>query len=276
MSTEISYICPEHLSPEILLRYVYPNLDQDLYWSDCWTVDFYVMLARAGFITIVDRDHSVLIVELHKHYSVLDWSDLHVSRHVGKMVRNGRLAEDEIYLTVDKNVDAVVTGIRKAYGDKCWLIKPYADLLKSLEKFTGEGFSLVSIQLWSGKQNALLGGELGYTIGATYTSLSGFLDRDNPISNAMGTVQLVALGRLLEQCGYAFWNLGQPHMQYKTGLGAKTTPRLDFLQRFLPASGRSPSVSLSQKAGIRLLCRELLDQPAKGRQHCVKDAVKPS
>jgi Leu/Phe-tRNA-protein transferase len=261
MSTEILYLSPEHLSPEILLKYIYPNGDLDLYWSDCWTDTFYVDLARAGFITIADRDHSVLIVEMHKNYSVLDWSDLHVSRHVRKMVSTGRLVDDDIYLTVEKNVDKVVKGIVKAYGSQCWLIKPYEELLKRLETFSGKEFSFVSVQLWCGKQKALLGGELGYTIGATYTSLSGFLDRGNPISNNMGTVQLVALGRLLEQCGYAFWNLGQPHMQYKTDLGAKTTPRLAFLQRFLPAGDGSPSVPLAQKAGVRFSCQELLDRP---------------
>jgi hypothetical protein len=260
MTTHIPYLSPEHLSPEILLKYIYPNGDQDLYWSDCWTVEFYIALARAGFITIVDRYHSVLIIEMHKDYSMLDWSDLHVSRHIGKMVRNGRLADDDIYLTVEKNVDAAVNGIVNAYGDKCWLIKPYEELLKSLETFTGKGFSLVSVQLWCGRQKALLGGELGYTIGSSYTSLSGFLDRGNPISNNMGMVQLVALGRLLEQSGYAFWNLGQPQMRYKTDLGAKATPRLTFLQRFLPAGGRSPSVSLAQDAGVRFSCQELLDR----------------
>lgn len=261
MSTEILYLSPEHLTPDILLKYIYPNGDQELYWSDCWTDTFYVDLARAGFITIADRDHSVLIVEMHKNYSVLDWSDLHVSRHVGKMVRTGRLGDGEIYLTVDKNVEAVIKGIVKAYGDTCWLIKPYEEMLKSLEALTGNEFSFVSIQVRCGKQNALLGGELGYTIGATYTSLSGFLDRGNPISNNMGTVQLVAFGRLLEQCGYRFWNLGQPQMQYKTNLGAKTTPRLTFLQRFLPAGGRSPSVPLVQNAGILFSCQELLERP---------------
>jgi Leu/Phe-tRNA-protein transferase len=259
MTDTILYISPEHLSPDILLKYIYPNGDQDLYWSDCWTVEFYIALARAGFITIVDRYHSVLIIEMHKDYSMLDWSDLHVSRHIGKMVRNGGFVDNDIYLTVEKNVEAVVKGIAKAYGDKCWLIKPYEELLNRLETSIGDGFSLVSIQLWCGRQKTLLGGELGYTIGATYTSLSGFLDRGNPISNNMGTVQLVALGRLLEQCGYAFWNLGQPQMRYKTDLGAKTTPRLTFLQRFLPAGGRSPSIPLAQNAGERFSCQELLD-----------------
>jgi len=272
MTTNILYIRPEDLSPEILFTHIYPNLDQDFYWSDCWTVEFYRSLARAGFITIADRGSSVLIAEMHSHYSVLDWNDLHLTQHVRKMVRNRRLADNDICLTVEKGTRAVVKGIQKAYGAQCWLIKPYEDLLKSLETYANDGFSLVSIQLWCGRQNALLGGELGYTIGATYTSLSGFLDRDNPVSNTMGTVQLVALGRLLAQSGYAFWNLGQPQMQYKTALGAKVTPRIPFLQRFLPACGKSPSVALVQNAGVRFSCQELLEKMVAAKNSDCRDS----
>jgi Leu/Phe-tRNA-protein transferase len=271
MTTTIIYIRPEDLSPEILFTHIYPNLDQDFYWSDCWTVEFYTALARAGFITIADKDHSVLIAEMHAYYSVLDWNDLHLSRHIKKIARSRWLADNDICLTVEKDTSTVIKGIQKAYGAQCWLIKPYADLLKNIETYQNDGFSFVSIELRRGRHTALLGGELGYTIGATYTSLSGFLDRDNPESNNLGTVQLVALGRLLAQSGYAFWNLGQPSMQYKTSLGAKTTPRTAFLQRYLPACGQSPSVPLVQNAGLRFSCQELIGNPAAAGGRGIKD-----
>jgi Leu/Phe-tRNA-protein transferase len=268
VSAELLYLGPEHLSPAILCTYIYPDLDHDYYWSDCWSARFYAGLASAGFIPIADRTHSVLIPEMQKSYAVLDWKDLHVSGHLRKIIRMGRLIDDEVYLTVEKNTDSVVNGIRKAYGEQCWLIEPYGHLLKELETFTENGFSLVSVQLWSGRLNSLLGGELGYGIGETYTSLSGFLDRSTRMTDNLGTVQLLSLARLLERSGYAFWNLGQPFMQYKIDLGAKVTPRLTFLKRFLPAGMKNPTVPLTKNVGTRFYGQDLLAMPASAKGVC--------
>lgn len=69
----------------------------------------------------------------------------------------------------------------------------------------------------------LVAGELGYTVGASYTSLTGFSDMPSA-----GTVQLCFTGRLLESLGFHFWDLGM-HMDYKGELGAREVPRAEFL-----------------------------------------------
>lgn len=46
-----------------------------------------------------------------------------------------------------------------------------------------------------------------------------------------GSVQMVATAALLRRMGYKWWDLGMV-MKYKTALGAKVTPREEFLRRY--------------------------------------------
>jgi hypothetical protein len=130
--------------------------------------------------------------------------------------------------------------------------------MKELEGYTVRGFSLFAIELRSGSGGKIIGGELGYSIGATYTSLTGFLDRTHPYSSNLGTLQLVALATLLQKNGYAFWNLGQSFMKYKQQLGAKVTPRGEFLSRWIPAIDKEPKVQLEACEGKSYSCQELV------------------
>ena len=57
------------------------------------------------------------------------------------------------------------------------------------------------------KADVLVAGEIGYSFGTTYTSLTGFYDKT--ISNA-GKLQLILLGKWLQRSGYSFWNFGHP------------------------------------------------------------------
>jgi hypothetical protein len=103
--------------------------------------------------------------------------------------------------------------------------------LKILNETKGldANFNLISIGIR--EDNVLVSGEIGYVIGKTYTSLSGFSSRKKCYSN-YGTAQLVLLAQYLQASGFAFWNLGQPYMSYKLALGAKIYDRKEFLVRW--------------------------------------------
>jgi len=83
---------------------------------------------------------------------------------------------------------------------------------------------MYSIEVWDVTTGALAGGELGYSVGSIYTSLTGFSFQDSA-----GSVQLAALGRMLCRHGFTLWDLGM-EMDYKTGLGSILMPRKDFVQ----------------------------------------------
>ncbi len=72
-----------------------------------------------------------------------------------------------------------------------------------------------SIELYD-DMDVLVAGEIGYTFGTTYTSLTGFYDKKVP--NA-GKLQLVLLSKWLEQSGYTFWNFGHPPRRLVDGRG---------------------------------------------------------
>lgn len=112
---------------------------------------------------------------------------------------------------------------------------------------------LYSVEVWNATTGKLVGGELGYSVGAIYSSLTGFSDED-----AAGSVQLgecdilsimfalfrehtshsnaclsflkraVALGKLLIKCGFEYWDLGM-ELEYKRRLGAEVMGRADFV-----------------------------------------------
>ena len=88
-----------------------------------------------------------------------------------------------------------------------------------------------SIEVW--KDGVLVAGELGYSVGAMYTSLSGFTCLDSS-----GTVQIVSLGLILHEHGFDCWDLGMG-MDYKQSMGAKNVHRLRFLEKLRAVRERS-------------------------------------
>jgi Leu/Phe-tRNA-protein transferase len=74
------------------------------------------------------------------------------------------------------------------------------------------------------RRKVLVAGELGYTVGAVYTSLTGFARE-----SGAGSVQLAALGRWLQQSKFRLWDLGM-EMEYKADMGAVLVPRHRFVQ----------------------------------------------
>lgn len=189
-------------------------------------------------------------------------------------------------------------------------------------------FRAYSVELRD-KTGKVVAGEIGYSIGAVYTSLTGFWDttrapkpsqedsadhhhqqqkqrrrrrrqssevdadeyfdenvraRENEtlpqdqqmvdddggakgqyVYNSAGAIQLVGLSKLLQRCGFAFWNLGHPYkpqykdptrsMTYKKEMGAHTEDRPEYLQRWIAARG---------VPGVEIVC----NQP-----FCVRDYI---
>jgi len=208
-------------------------MKNNYYWSDDWSEEFYMELAKAGFIcTTYDTINGlVLLPELQYSYAILDFKNIHISKKVKNMI-NKNLYE----LCINTRFDNVVEEFCKQHKDN-WLKENYVELLKKLYQNYDEknNFKIISVELISKKTNELIAGEVGYIIGNTYTSLSGFSSRKKEFSNT-GNLQLVLLSKYLEKNSFEFWNLGHPHMEYKKRLGCKVYERVDFLNRWNKAT----------------------------------------
>ena len=185
-----------------------------------------------GFLPIASD--GVLLPKLHAHRCVIT---LPGDLHVGKSTRKRSKKFD---VTINTAFDRVVEGCRQQHGSQCWLYDPLVEAFKAIMEAgrvdtvvmdTKEETSrkvapvrLYSVEVWNASTGNLAGGELGYTVGSIYTSLTGFCAEDSA-----GSVQLCALGRLLSQLGFSLWDLGMS-MAYKASLGSHLMPRKLFVE----------------------------------------------
>ena len=221
----IHHLPIEHLQdPLVLHELIYPNMYKNYYWSDDFSPEYYIAQAKAGFIAVTDQyeDQELLLPEIQYTYALLDFEDLHISKKVKSL-----LTKKELTLEITQNLEEVVSHINASHKN-CWLSHSYLEMLNAT-KGLDDNFNLISIGIREG--NTLVSGEIGYVIGKTYTSLSGFSSRDKAYKN-YGTAQLVLLSQYLQRSGFSFWNLGQPYMSYKLVLGAKIYDRKEFLIRW--------------------------------------------
>ena len=243
-------IRPDDLEEELLRERFYPNVGRTFYWSDDWDPDFYIALARAGFISISheDAEHGILLLpELQLRYAVLDWENLHISRQLSKLMRSAWFDEQGIELRIVGEHERVLDRVLDYHGrHTSWLTEPYRELLTKLQQGNDAHFTLHGIELWSSARNLLVAGEFGYTLGRTYTSLSGFCTRPDPEWRGFGTLQMVLLAEQLKESGFAFWNMGHPSQTYKRALGARLLDRRIFLNRWLQARDALPDRPLRQ------------------------------
>ena len=205
------------------------NMTNNYYWSDNWSSELYIELAKKGFIstTYDTKGGLVLLPELQFDYAILDFDDLHISQKVKKL-----LNADSYLFIQDGAFFEVLNGISSSHKDN-WLKGEYIELLSSLYASNSEqkDFKITCFEIRCKESNELIAGEVGYIIGKTYTSLSGFASRNKKYNN-YGNLQLVLLAKHLQISKFSFWNLGHPHMEYKKKLGAKVYSRDEFLKRW--------------------------------------------
>jgi len=219
----------ESFIPPYLRRFVSP------YYGDyCYTRCFHFMLVAQvmseGFLPIATK--GAMLPKLHEHRCVISLPEnLHVSRSVRKKSKRFKI-------TVNQAFGQVIEGCKEQHGRRCWLYPPLVEAFQAI--FDAKGVSvgifedgtklsgrkcpvrLYSVEVWNESSGALVGGELGYTVGSVYTSLTGFSKEDSA-----GSVQLAALGRLLCSLGFTLWDLGM-EMDYKNSLGCHRMPREEF------------------------------------------------
>lgn len=213
---------------------------RDYYWSDEWTPEFFVAQARAAFISIAVETETalgqVLLPQIHLANAVLDWKDLYLSRSTRRWMRSAACVGGGYELEVGGELDEVIAGIARCHGEDNWLAGRYPALLREVDARSWNGVRLLPVALLD-RGGQVVAGELGVVTGRVYTSMTGFLDRGYPRFNHLGKLQMFMLAEHLRDRGFAFWNLGQPWMQYKFDLGAKAVGRLEFLQRWFEATG---------------------------------------
>ncbi len=260
----IREICPEHLDEFFLSAVIWPDLDNSWYWTDNWEPSFYVELVHAGFITIC-TDHPlagfVLLPQMHEASAVLDWQDLHCPRSLRRALASGLCERLGLSLRISTRLAPTLDALERCWAEESWLHPPYRTLMEMLERdncFEQPSFLPVGVELHAEGCEIPVAGELGYVTGSVYTSLSGFMHPDRSRWNNTGKIQLLALGSLLCRSGFDFWNLGQPQMQYKKDLGAKVTPRPQFIERWVTSCARPVPESFEALLDRDLSCAEMV------------------
>ncbi|EDZ61628.1 leucyl/phenylalanyl-tRNA--protein transferase [Sulfurimonas gotlandica GD1] len=227
---QIYYITHEKLQDKIYFKEaICSDMENSYYWSDDWSLEFYIELAQAGFIstTYETKGGLVLLPELQYDYAVLDFKDIHISKKVKKLLK-----EDSFSFSINSRFHEVLENISTQHKYN-WLKEEYLELIKSLYNANNKkkNFEIISAEVVCKETDELIAGEVGYIIGSTYTSLSGFSLKEKKYNN-YGNLQLVLLAKYLEKCRFSFWNLGHSHMEYKQKLGCKTYERNEFLKRW--------------------------------------------
>ncbi|MEX2442450.1 MAG: hypothetical protein WD492_02510 [Alkalispirochaeta sp.] len=167
----------------------------------------------------------ILLVKCHHRRMVLNLDELHVPRNVARYARG-------LTVSVDQHFSEVLAEIDRYHGDS-WISPALARALSSLHEQPIHGVSVHSVEIGdaaASRDAPPVAAEIGYTVGAAYTSLSGYHTR-----NGSGWVQMVALGQILRARHAAFWDLGMD-IPYKRRLGAHPVARDEFLQRYHAAA----------------------------------------
>ena len=198
-------------------------------------------VCRHGYMPMSEDSTGLdlLLIKSHRSRCVLDPSSVHVSKST-------RRRSSGLDIRVDSAFIECLGRIVRHHRDR-WLSRSLCEALRSLHRTPMNGVAARSVEVYA--RGELIAGEIGYTCGRAYTSLSGFY----AVSGA-GSVQLACLGRLLARAGFALWDLGM-EIDYKIRLGARLVERSRFLSEYRTACAEpTPSIQL------RASCEELLER----------------
>lgn len=199
-------------------------------WSLDFSASLFCELAYEGFLSTSlelpaggDEVIQVMLPWIDPKRNSLDFHDMHISRQVRKRAK-------QYTLTVDAAYDDVILGCIRQHGEG-WLYRGLRWLLRGLFKEGYRGSRSINVgvhsfELWDA-DGQLVAGDLGYTVGAVYTSMTGFRLKG---TQGAGEVQLLLTGALLHKMGYCWWDLGMV-MKYKARMGARVISREDFIKR---------------------------------------------
>jgi Leu/Phe-tRNA-protein transferase len=242
--------------PNYLKRLVLPYYG-DFCYSPCYHPKFLVQLMAEGFLPMATRSH--LLPKLHQQRCVVRLSSSDEATTTGTSCssqlhthKSTRKKMKKFTIALNSNFESVVHGCHQQHGSTCWLYPELTESFREIyqatcidspmqatveRKKTGKSSSssssssgclvpvrLYCVEVYDETSDALVAGELGYAVGSVYTSLTGFSKVDSA-----GSVQLAALGCLLQQNGFTLWDLGMD-MNYKRDLGATLMPRPEFVE----------------------------------------------
>jgi len=241
-----------------------------------------------GFLPVATS--GMLLPKLHLERSTIQLRpqcDLHVSK-------SARKKSKRFTLTVNQEFDKVIQACHDQHGSHCWLYPPLVQAFRdifsqgmveatTMDSTTGRPTNprrvwkvrLYTIEVWNVESGELAGGEIGYTVGSIYTSLTGFTRQDSA-----GSVQLAALGRILTERGFHLWDLGMM-MDYKRDIGAKAMPRDVFVREVHRVRETEGHLTLPVRQQARN-CKDIIDQiappvsqqQAKSKNSASKSAAK--
>ena len=120
-------------------------MEENYYWSDDYSSQFYVEAAKCGFITtsMYKDDTFILLPEIQFDYAVLEYEDMKISSKVKKMLK-----QDNYSLSINNHFDEVLNKIND-YHEDSWLTKEYIAILNNInaDKELNKNFKLLSIEL---------------------------------------------------------------------------------------------------------------------------------
>ncbi|KAL7431729.1 hypothetical protein ACHAXM_002794 [Skeletonema potamos] len=245
-----SKLIPTHLSLHI--KYSHGEFYTTRKRQSSFDSSLITQLMVAGFIPISTKNR--LMPKLHNYRCIINLqqsdllnssaSSLHIPRSIRKKSKR-------YTVSINTSFHGVVKGCHAQHGVN-WLWPKIVDVFRELydATLTGDGTStplyrpdatsnfnlgsssssksipirLYSVELYNTTTNNLVAGELGYTVGSIYTSLTGFTSE-----SSAGSVQLAVLGKLLTRSGFTHWDLGTA-FEYKQRLGAVMIEREEFLR----------------------------------------------